>query len=323
MKIAILGLGAYAIALAKVFEKNDNKVVMWSKYKEECDSVLLKRENARVLKGVKIPKSIEIKTDLQETVKNAKIIVLSVPTNAVREVARDIAKFLDEDQIICIVSKGIEQSSNMILSDVVYEETNSENICMISGPSFAIELAKGSSTGLVVASKSQVANMAVKVCLENEKVVVNAINDIIGTQICAATKNVYAILMGISDVLNKEESCRAAILTCVLNDMRLIVELMGGKSHTVFSYAGVGDLLLTCMSSKSRNYTFGEYIGKGLTLEQALEKMEVTTVEGLYTLDALIKILEEKEIKIKSLDYLYNTLYRNERVENILRYIKY
>ena len=129
--------------------------------------------------------------------------------------------------------------------------------------------------------------------------------------------------MGLSDTIVKEESSRAAILTCILNDMRIIVELMGGKSHTVFSYAGVGDLLLTCMSSKSRNYTLGQNIGKGLTLEQALEKMGVTTVEGLYTLDALLKILEEKQIKLKSLDFLYNSLYRNERIENILRYIKY
>lgn len=194
---------------------------------------------------------------------------------------------------------------------------------MLSGPSFAIELAKGSEVGLVVASKSQVANMSVKVCLENENIVVNPINDIIGTQICAAVKNVFAILLGMVDVVKKSESCKAAILTCLLHDLRIIVEILGGKANTIFSYAGVGDLLLTCRSSKSRNYTLGHNIGKGMDLDEALNEMKVPTVEGLYTLDSLLRLLEEKQIRIKSLEFLYNSLYRNEKSENILRYIKY
>lgn len=322
MKIAILGVGAYGIALAKVFFKNDNKVSMWSKFKEERDSILLNRENKRVLPGVKIPKDIEITSDLKSCVDNAKIIVLAVPTKSVREVAKELNGILKEDQVICLVSKGIERSSNMLLSDVVYEETKSEKICMLSGPSFAAEVAKGSEVGLVVASKSQEANMSVKVCLENENVVVEAINDIVGVQVCAATKNVFAILVGMVDATNKNDSCRAAVITRVLNDLRVIVEVLGGKAHTVFSYAGVGDLLLTCMSEKSRNYTFGKYIGSGLDIDEALTKMKVTTIEGLYTLDSVLKLLEEKQIKIKSLEFLYNSLYRNEKVEDILRNIK-
>ena len=322
MKIAVLGLGAYGIALTKVLHNNDNKIVMWSKFKEEVDSVLLKRENIRVLPGVKIPKDIEITTNLEEAVEKSKIIILAVPTSAVRMVARELAKFITDEQILCIVSKGIEKSSNKLLSDVVFEETKSNNICMLTGPSFAIEIANGSDAGFVVASTSQVAGMAVKVCLENDKIVVNTTTDIIGAQICAATKNVFAILVGISDVVNKTDSCRAAVLTCVLNDLRIITELLGGKPHTVFTYAGVGDLLLTCMSSKSRNYTLGKYIGQGMELNKALEKMQVNTIEGLYTLDALINLLENKEIKIRSLEFLYDILYKNGSKDNILKYIK-
>ncbi len=132
MKIAILGVGAYGIALAKVFFKNDNKVSMWSKFKEETDSILLNRENKRVLPGIKIPKDIEITSDLKACVDRAKIIVLAVPTNAVRDVAKELSLVLKEDQIICLVSKGIEKSTNKLLSEVVYEETKSEKICMLS-----------------------------------------------------------------------------------------------------------------------------------------------------------------------------------------------
>lgn len=132
MKIAILGVGAYGIALAKVFFKNDNKVSMWSKFKEETESILLNRENKRVLPGIKIPKDIEITSDLKACVDRAKIIVLAVPTNAVRDVAKELALVLKDGQIICLVSKGIEKSTNKLLSEVVYEETKSENICMLS-----------------------------------------------------------------------------------------------------------------------------------------------------------------------------------------------
>ena len=132
MKIAILGVGAYGIALAKVFFKNDNKVSMWSKFKEETDSILLNRENKRVLPGIKIPKDIEITSDLKACVDRAKIIVLAVPTNSVRDVAKELSLVLKEDQIICLVSKGIEKSTNKLLSEVVYEETKSEKICMLS-----------------------------------------------------------------------------------------------------------------------------------------------------------------------------------------------
>ena len=323
MKIAILGLGAYAIALAKAFKKNDNKIAMWSKFKDEVDSVLLKRVNTGALPGVKIPKDILISSDLKETIKDANVIVLAVPTNAVREVAKELSDLIDDEQILCIVSKGIEKDTNMLLADVVYEETKSDHICMLSGPSFASELARGADVGFVVASKSDFANTTVKVCLENKDTIVNRIYDIVGVEVCAATKNVYAILLGMASNMTKYESTKAAIITCALNDLRLIVEVLGGKSHTVFSYAGVGDLLLTGMSSKSRNFTFGKYIAKGYSYEEALKEMNTTTVEGLYTLDSLLKILEGKDIKIKSLDFLYNSIYRNEKVEDILNNIKY
>ena len=323
MKISILGLGAYAIALAKVFNKNENKVVMWSKFSDEVDSVLLKRENNAVLPGVKIPKDIKITKELQECVKDAKIIVLAVPVNALRDVAKELSNYLEKDQVLCLVSKGIESLSNKLVHEVVYEETNSEQICFLTGPSFAEEIVEDSETGFVVASKSQFANMSVKVCLENGKIAVNAIYDIVGAEVCAATKNVFAILMGMLDTLKKSDSCKAAILTCMINDLRKIVEVLGGKSHTVFSYAGIGDLVLTCISPKSRNYTLGRHLGRGIGLDNALSNMKVKTVEGLYTLESLLKLLEQKEITIKSLSLLYNVIYRNEKVEDILRYIKY
>ena len=143
MKIAILGVGAYAIALAKVFNKNENnEVMMWAKFKEEAKVVMEKRENPGVLPGVKIPDRIKITMNLASCMEDASIVVLAVPAAAVRQVSEEVAVYANKDQILCVVSKGIEPKTNMFMSEILYEATENENICMISGPSFAIEIAK-------------------------------------------------------------------------------------------------------------------------------------------------------------------------------------
>lgn len=322
MKITVVGLGAYGIALARIFNENDNKVVMYTKFKDEADIVKLKRENINVFKGVKIPKEINITTDLEESMENSKIIVLAVPMSAVREMSKKISKYLTEDQVICIVSKGIEPKTNKLMSQVVFEETGSENICMISGPSFASEIYAESEAGFIVASESLSAQACVKVCLENSRIVANISKDIVGVQLAATSKNIFAIILGMLDGMKKSDSTRAAVLTCLVNDMRMIVELLGGKPQTVFTYAGIGDMLLTCMSSKSRNYTFGKYLGEGFTSEEALSKMNTKTVEGLYSLQSIYDMLKNIKVEVKSIEMIYNVIYENIKVDNVLRYVK-
>lgn len=322
MKVSILGLGAYGIALAKTFYKNENRVYMWSKFEDEVQSVLLKRENQRLLPNVKIPEEIQISSNLKECIEKSKIIVIAVPSSSVREVAKELSSVISKEQVICIVSKGIESKTNKFMSQVVFEETSSNNICFLSGPSFAKELVEESEQGFVVASNDDLVNLLVKVSLENENIVISATKDLIGAQIAASIKNVFAILLGICDGQKLSESTRAAILTCIVNDLRKVIELLGGKEQTTFSYAGIGDLLLTSMSDKSRNYTLGKYIGEGLNLKEALEKMESKTVEGVVTLKAVHSLLKKKEINIKSITLIYEMLYGNVKERSILRNIK-
>lgn len=322
MKISILGIGAYGIALAKAFYNNDNKVSMWSKFKDEVDIVNLKRENKKLLPNIKIPKDIEITTDLEKCVDKAKIIVIAVPMNAVRDVAKQLSNYVTDDQVICLVSKGIEQNSNKLLSDVVFEETNNHNICMLSGPSFAEELANENSLGMVVASNSDVAKMAIKVCLENDNITVNLSKDLIGVQLCAVCKNIYAIALGMLDGMNVAESTRASIFATFTNDLRVVLEVLGGKAYTIFSYAGIGDIMLTGMSTKSRNYSFGKLIGQGLSKDEAFTKMKLKTIEGLNSTEVIYNLLKEKEITIKSIDIIYEILFKERSKEEVLKCLK-
>lgn len=322
MKIAILGVGAYGLALAKVFNSNKVDVTSWTKFKEEFDLVNLKRENPGILPGVKVPDEIKITTNLNEAIKEAKIIILAVPMKAVRKVARELKDIIDESQILCIVSKGIEQETNKLMSEVVFEETNHENICMISGPSFAKEIAHGGSTGFVVASPVEESCEMLKSYLENDNIIVTTTKDLIGVQVASACKNVFAIFMGYVDSMGLSDSTRASVLTILVNDLRLIVEILGGKQRTIFTFAGIGDMLLTCMSSKSRNYTFGNYLGQGFSMKDAFDKMETTTVEGIYTLESLMEMLKEKEVEVKSIKLLYDIIYNNIKIGNVLKDIK-
>lgn len=322
MKISILGVGAYGIALARVFYANDNKVSMWTKFEEEADIVKLKRENINYFPGVKIPRGIEITTDMKECIADSKIIVIALPMQAVRETCKEISKYLKDEQVICIASKGIENDTNKLMSEVVFEETNCKDICMLSGPSFAIDLVKNNELGLTVASESSIARTAVKICLENKNVTVSLSKDIVGVEIVASVKNVFAIIMGMADGMKKSDSTKASMLALLANDLRIIIEIMGGRSHTIFTYAGIGDLLLTCMSQKSRNYTFGKYIGQGLSKDEALEKMTTKTVEGLYSLKSIKQILDKKEIKVNSIDIIYDIVYNNKKIDEFIKKLK-
>lgn len=322
MKISILGVGAYAIALATVFNKNkDNEVMMWAKFKEEADVVMKKRENPGVLPGVKIPDEIKITRDLRVCIDGAKIVVLAVPAGAVRQVSSELSMYVKKDQILCVVSKGIEPQTNMFMSEIVYEATHSDKICMISGPSFAIEIANGSKTGFNVACPDlKIANI-VKENFENG-LVVGVTDDLIGVQVAASIKNVFAIFMGMLTGMEMPDSYKASCLACLVRDLGDIICALGGKRETIFTYAGLGDMLLTCMSSKSRNFTFGTYIGRGYSMEDALETMSVKTVEGIYTLGTITTLMNSKNCKVKSLEVLHGILYNGEPKDDLLDKIK-
>lgn len=322
MKIAILGVGAYAIALAKVFnKKEENEVVMWAKFKEEAKIVMNQRENPGVLPGVKIPERIKITMNLASCMEGAGIVVLAVPAGAVRQVSEEVAVYATKEQILCVVSKGIEPKTNMFMSEILYQATKNENICMISGPSFAVEIAKDSKTGFNVAGNNIEAAKVVKEHFENG-LVVSTCDDIIGVQVASSIKNVFAIFMGMLNGMDMQDSYKASCLACLVRDLGDTIVALGGKRETIYTYAGLGDMLLTCMSSKSRNFTFGTYIGRGYTMQEAFNTMEVKTVEGIYTLSTITDLMESKNFDIKSLRVLYGILYNNESKENILDKIR-
>lgn len=320
MKISILGTGAYGLALASIFEENNNTVVMWTKFEEEKNELILNRFTPK-LPGFILPENIEITTNFDECILNSDLIVIAVPTAFVNDISMMLNKKIKNNQHICIASKGIEQDSCKFVCEVVENNTKSKNIGIISGPSFAIDVVKKVPIGLSVGSKNRETIKIIKNSLENSHLKLRETDDVIGIEVCGSTKNIIAIASGIIDGMNLPISTKAFLITEALNDIKVLIDLLNGNKKTILSFAGFGDILLTCTSEKSRNYSFGKLIGKGATKEEINNYLKTTTVEGVYTLKSVSELIKSKQIDLPLIDIIYDIVFNGLDPNSLLNFL--
>lgn len=319
MKVSILGTGAYGIALASILNYNKLDVAMWTNSEEERDILTKKRRSEKI--GYDIPEDIFISTNMQEVVENASIIFIAVPTKFVGDVSKSLSEYYKKKQIICIASKGIEQNSCLFLYDVVKKYIKSEKIAIISGGSFAIDIVNKNPIGLSLATKSSQAKNLIIKAMENEYVKLRYTRDIIGIEICGSIKNVIAIASGMIDGMGYSESTSAMFITESLHDIKSLIDSLGGNKKTILSFAGFGDLLLTCTSKKSRNYTLGKMIGEGRNREEIQKYIDSTTIEGLYTLKSIKRLLRNKKIKMPIINLIYDIIVLEKEPEELAKFL--
>ena len=291
MKIGILGAGAYGMAMASVFDNNGHKIKIWSNSEEEVNLLLTNHKSNKI--DYIIPDDFVITTDMKLVVMDADIIVIAVPSEFVRNVCMELNKYFKEEQIICIASKGIENNSCLFMDDVVSQNINGNNIAIISGGTFAEDMVKEVPVGLTLATKSKLAGDIILKAMENDYVKIQITDDIIGTEICGSIKNVFAIAAGMLEGMKYPESTKSLFMTEVIKDIKFLIKSLGGKEETILSFAGIGDILLTCSSSKSRNYTLGKMIGEERERQEIKKYIDSSTIEGLYTLNSIKKLLKE------------------------------
>lgn len=315
MKIAILGTGVYGCALASVFHDNNCKVYMWTNSNEEQMLLDSTRRNNNI--NYDIPKDIIISTDMKLVVQDANVIMMVVPAKYVGNVSKELSKYYNKNQVICIASKGIQQDSCLFLYDVVRNNIDTSNIAIISGGTFAIDVAKRVPLGFTLATRSKNAkNMMLKV-MPNSYVKLRYTRDVIGTEICGSIKNVIAIASGMIDGMGFPISTSSMFITESLHDIKALIKSLGGNKNTILSFAGFGDLLLTCTSDKSRNYTLGKMIGEGKSKEEIDNYINTTTIEGLYTLKSIKKLLKNKRIKMPIIDLIYDIIINGKDPTNL------
>lgn len=320
MKVCILGTGAYGIALGLILNENKHEVKMWTKFEEEANYLNQKRVSPN-LKNILIDKEITISTNLENSIKNADLIIIAVPAGVVNSVAQELKNYITENQHICIASKGIEQDTCLFVSDVVNKYIDSDKISVISGPTFAIDVAHKVPIGLSLASINNETVKIVKQALQNNHVKLRETTDILGIEICGSIKNVIAIAAGMLDGMGLPISTQAMLITESLNDIKELIDALGGNKNTILSYAGFGDILLTCTSSKSRNFSFGHLIGAKTSQKEINNYIETTTIEGLYTLNSIYKLINHKKVEMPIIDLIYDIIYNNKPVDELLSFL--
>ena len=321
MKVGLFGTGAYGMALASVLVDNNVEVTMWTKFEEEKKQLEQTRKNENLIPGYILPEIIKLTTNIEECTKDKDLLIIAIPAAFVDELCDDLRLYIKENQHICIATKGIEQKTGLFIHNIVKKYINTDKIAVISGPSFAKDVVTKKPIGLSLATTNEETKEVVKKALCNNYLKLRHTDDVVGTEICGSIKNVIALASGMLDGLGANDSTRAMLITEALHDIEEIIEAFNGNPRTVLSFAGFGDLLLTCTSNKSRNFSFGQLVGKGITKEEIDKYLKCTTVEGYYTLESIYQLLNDKNVNIPIIDLIYDIIKNGKDANELLTFL--
>jgi len=315
MKISVIGSGAWGSTLANYLYKNGHSVTLWE-FNSEQLSYIKTHRHPMYFPFAKIGKRILLTSNIEIAVSNADIILMCVPSQSIRSTARAMSEFINPGQIFVIASKGIEIETGKRLSEIIKEEIDAAKIVVLSGPSFAKEVALGLPTAVVAAGDKKNTRLIQKK-FSSKYLRIYTNTDITGVEIGGAIKNVIAIACGIARGLGLGDNTTAAIITRGLSEITRLGVKLGAERSTFFGLSGLGDILMTSFSANSRNRNFGELIGKGMNLNQAIKKIGMV-VEGVPTTQAVVNISKKTKIEMPITDEVYKILFRNKNPESAI-----
>ena len=318
MKIAMIGVGAYSTALTLMLSKKENNnILMWTENLEIAEEFNGTHKVNKIFPDLELPFNVDVTNSYEEALKDASLIFIAVAAKYVKNVCEGLKPYYKNHIPICIASKGIEESTGSFLSNIVKNELNTENVAVLSGPTFAIDMVNNEPIALALAGTNDETIQIVKENLANDTLKLRECNDLIGIQICGSIKNVIAIAAGMIKGLGYTESTLAFLINESLHDIKYLIDELGGDKKTVLSYAGVGDLLLTCTSTKSRNFSFGYTVGSTKDPAKIKEFLENNTVEGYYTLSSIYKLVKTNHINLPIINLIYDII-MNGKDPNLL-----
>jgi len=290
---------------------NGYDVTLWSKFEDEAKKIKETRET-KLLQGVKIPEEIIVTSDINSAIDGAKAAIIAVPSYALRETATALSGKPDEDCVVICMSKGIETDTASLFTSILKDKLGENtSIAAVSGPTHAEEVSRRIPSASVAASEDIEVAMRVQNLLMNEYFRVYTSNDVIGVELGAALKNVIALSAGICSGFGVGDNTMAMLITRGLAEIAELCVKMGGRKETLAGLAGLGDLLVTCMSEHSRNRRAGVYIGQGLSAKEAMEKVGAV-VEGYYAAKAAKALAEKMDADMPICLETYRVLYEDK-----------
>ena len=296
-KIAVIGAGSFGTSLAMLLVGKGHEVSIWGRKKSQMALMRDTLENPHYLPGIKLPKELLIVDEMEEALKDANIVLFSVPAQQFRSVLEDAKKYLTGDEIIVNVAKGIEKGTLLRLSEVAKEIMPNSKYVTLSGPSHAEEVAKVLPTTVAVASEDVEISKYIQDIFNTDRFRVYTNDDIAGVELGGSLKNIIALGAGISDGMGFGDNAKAAMMTRGITEMCRLGIAMGAKPETFSGLTGLGDLIVTCTSMHSRNRRCGIMIGQGKTVAEAKEEIGMV-VEGLSTAEAAGALAKKYDIEM-------------------------
>lgn len=314
-KIGIIGAGSWGVALSVLLHKNGHEVCVWSIIQEEIDMLNEKREHTSKLPGVKLSEDIVFTAKLSQAMADKDILILAVPSPFTRSTCQMMKELAHEGQIIVSVAKGIEKMTLYTLMEIIEEELPGTNVAVLSGPSHAEEVGRGLPTTCVVGAHDQETAKYLQNIFISPVFRVYTSSDMLGIELGGALKNVIALAAGTADGLGYGDNTKAALITRGIAEIARLGTAMGGRAETFYGLTGIGDLIVTCASVHSRNRKAGYLIGKGYTMEQAMEEVKMV-VEGVYSAKAALALARKYQVEMPIVEQVNKVLFEGKKADD-------
>ncbi|UOQ93592.1 NAD(P)H-dependent glycerol-3-phosphate dehydrogenase [Halobacillus shinanisalinarum] len=319
-KVAVLGAGSWGTALAIVLGDNGHNVHLWTHRASHAEEINRTHKNEKYLKDILIPNNVTAHSELSTVVANTEHIILVVPTKAIREVCQELIPHLQHKVTITHASKGIEPETYKRVSEIITEEIPEKlytDIVVLSGPSHAEEVSLKHPTTVTVSAKDLSVASTVQDLFINEQFRVYTSPDLVGVELGGALKNIIALGAGISDGLGFGDNAKAALITRGLAEIARLGTSMGANPLTFSGLTGIGDLIVTCTSSHSRNWRAGHKLGQGAKLDEVLEDMGMV-VEGVRTAKAAYQLSKTQEVDMPITAGIYQILFEEANPRDVV-----
>ena len=318
MQVTILGTGAFGLALGNLLhEKSKADIIFWTAFEEEYLEITNNNTYDRVLTGIELASNLDVTMDLSVALNNSDLIIVAVPCNHVREVLTRIEDYLNDNSRVILVSKGLEKETDLLMTEIYEELGLKGQVSYLAGPTFAKELIINSKAGLTLATKDEKTKELILKLFKDTNVEIEVIDDYIGLELYGVIKNVLAILMGSINSKYRGDSTNAYYLTKIYNFAKDLVTKLGGKESTSTCYGALGDILLTCNSKTSRNYSYGVLLYTNKNEADVYKKHY--TVEGSIAITSLTELLRKNnqtsEFLEKLTEYFNGTISLDEVLE--------
>ena len=320
-EIGIIGAGSWGIALAYLLSKNGHKVVVWSRSESTVEKLRAYHGNEDKLPGVILDDSVEFTSSMEKAVADKDLLVIVVPSAHMRETVQKMAPYIkpseEHKQIIVNCTKGIEEGTLMVMSDVILDEIPGSQVCVLSGPSHAEEVGKGMPTTIVVGAFDKETARYVQNIFMNNFFRVYISPDMLGIEIGAALKNVIALAAGMADGYGLGDNAKAALITRGIAEIGRLGMAMGGKFETFSGLSGIGDLIVTCASMHSRNRRAGILIGQGKSMQEAMDEVKMV-VEGVYSAKAALELAKRYDVEMPIVETVNEILFEGKAPQDAI-----